>query len=100
MKLTHRVMEQCSFPQLFSWTPTFLWQRSLPRSCRPPTNVSPASIPSIDPELLLRIPLLGYLYGIPSERPQSLELSSCSRTRTLLPTRSCVRCLRTRPWDC
>ncbi len=41
-------------------------------------SYSETSRPSIDPELLLRIPLIGYLYGITSERKLVEELRNCA----------------------
>jgi len=51
--------------------------------------------PSIDPELLLRILLIGYLYGITSERKLVEELRNRNCSRNCL-NRSCASVWR---WD-
>jgi transposase len=55
----------------------FAWPRSIPREFvreQLKNSYSDTGRPSIDPELLLRILLIGYLYGISSERKLIEEL--------------------------
>ena len=44
--------------------------------------------PSIDPQLLIRMHLVGYCFGIRSERKQCEELEASPRLQVVLPARS------------
>ncbi len=41
---------------------------------------SPMGRPSVDPELVIRMPIVGYRHGIRAERPQSISLNIVNRT--------------------